>query len=172
MAWQAAGLPGPPVSVARGLRGAAWSGLVGAAAPLVLLVGYATLRCILAGASESELMDAQHFLQSALIQPIVGCTVIFACTGWSVYAPAGQHSFAQSLSIIVTVSVPLWFLIKAITIGNPPIKGEPQFLGREAADLMNLICPPLLVASLLTASRVDRAKYQVANSPDRPIEIG
>lgn len=146
-----------PLSISRGLRGAGLCALVGAAAPVVLALAFMACGWIAGGADEQDRMDDLRLLQNTMILPVIGSAVVFACAGWSVYAPAGRHRFAWSLLIITIVSVPLWFIGGSMTSRSRGYKGEPSPIF-DPVGLMILIGPPILTAALLTAWRVDRAK--------------
>lgn len=133
--------------VARGLAFALLFGVIGAATPVIVLVG-----SILLGSSESDWAFDLHFLPDRLVFPVIGTALVMASTAWATYAPAGSYRFARTLVIVFAVSVPSWYLLAATGLSPPRLKAASHPL-IYPFEVLLLVVPPIAVACVLSWRR-------------------
>ncbi len=146
-----------PLNVSRGLRCAILSGLLGAVAPVALVLGGTVCGWLVSGTSEWDRQADLQELPNSMLDVAIGCATVFACAGWAAYAPLETYRFARSLAIIFSISLLLWFIM--ITVVLPPRYG---LKGRESMvnglpDLVVIVGAPMVAAWVLTDFRIANA---------------
>lgn len=129
---------------------------------MVLALAIAFCRWI-AGPSEFASEWFRSDLEEHLVYPVVGCAVVCACAGWATFAPAGKHSFAWSLAFIFFISLVFWAVVSGMELTPRRLKGieHPVFY---VSELIAMIGPPIVAATLLTLFRTRRVPTSGASS--------
>jgi hypothetical protein len=145
-----------PINLPRGLFGAISGAVIGAVAPAALAMGFTACRWVIFGTAEFDRVYDLRHLRSDMIGPVIGCSVVFACAGWTTLAPrVGRYRFAWTLATLFLITLPLWFVVVSMELTPRRYKGvhHPEFYPSE---LMVVIGPPIVVAIILTAVRARR----------------
>jgi predicted permease len=135
------------------LRGSCFAllfGAIGFASPILVMVGYTVLSWRIHETREFDRKYDLRILQRELIFPAVGTAWVFAATGWATFATRSKYRFAKTLAIIVSISVPLWYLLAVIGMSPPRDKGIDHPLIYPSEIILCAI-PPSLIALVLSA---------------------
>ena len=153
--------PRSKLNFVRGFRAAGVGALVGAATPIVILVGLTVFRWWIWGAFAIDRRDDISWLMQALPYPLVGCATVLACAGWVTYAPRGAFRFASSLALIFFVNLPLWYGFGSLLITPRRSHSDPP--ASFSVEAIVIVVPPIAVAALVTLCRV---RNQPALTPE------
>ena len=116
-----------PLNVSRGLRCAILSGLLGAVAPVALVLGGTVCGWLVSGTSEWDRQADLQELPNSMLDVAIGWRRSLPARDGLPTAPLETYRFARSLAIIFSISLLLWFIM--ITVVLPPRYG---LKGRES----------------------------------------
>jgi hypothetical protein len=152
-------LPPSRLNLVRGFFATIVCTLVGAIAPICIMVSLSLLRWWISGASEWDRKYDIHCLKTSLFDPVIGCATVCACAGWVTFAPPGRFRFSLSLATIFAITMPIWFIAFSLEITPRRYKGI-QHPAIYLSELMVLIVPPILAAAIVTALRLRGVSQQ------------
>jgi hypothetical protein len=151
------------LSYLRGTCFALLFGAIGFAAPILIVVVFTVLGWIIKGTREFDRKYDLHRLSETLIFPAVGTAWVFAGTGWAVFASRGNRRFMQTLALIASISVPLWYLLAAMGMSPTRYKGMEHPL-IYPTEILLFALPPVVIAMVLSMNR--SKKYIALNNND------
>lgn len=144
--------PRLPLNLFGGVCGAVLCGLGGAVGSISLALGLTIGRWLVEGTTPyMRELDLQS-IEREMLNPVIGCTLVCAGAGFSIFAPHGTHRFTRSLVEVCLGSVMLWLVLWSLEL-TPRRYKEIQHPPLYPSELLILIGPPIAVASILTAIR-------------------
>jgi hypothetical protein len=139
-------------------------GVVGFAAPILLFLLFTVLCWLLNGSSEFDRKYDLCGIPDKLIFPAIGTAWVFAGTGWTVFASRGKRRFLQTLTVMVLISIPSWYLLAGMGMSPTRYKGIDHPLIYPSEILLVAIPPSL--TSLVISMKDSKRQYTEKDNPN------
>jgi hypothetical protein len=140
----------------RGFGFALLFGAAGFVTPILLMLAVTAVQWGISGSRDLDRAYDLMWLKTHLPYPASGTGLVFGATGWAWGAPVGSYRFTPTLVIVFAISLPMWFVLKAVVESfdpQPRVKGGTIESPVEASLVTMLAIPPMATALLLAGAR-------------------